>query len=62
MTVSPYGHYTKTTRSVTIYTEGGHCKGSFSIYLHNGDRYIRFFNNWIYIQEKHKFSIQATGM
>lgn len=30
------GNYTKTNYSVTIYTESGHCKGSYSIYLHKG--------------------------
>ena len=49
------GHYSKTSHSVTIYTEAGHCKGTYAIYLHNGDRYIRFFNNWICIQGKHRF-------
>lgn len=54
------GHYMRTNYSVTIYSEGGHCKGTFTIYLHNGDRYIRFQNCWICIQGKQRFHFSGN--
>lgn len=54
------GHYMRTNYSVTIYTEGGHCKGTYAIYLHNGDRYIRFQNCWICIQGKQRFHFSGN--
>lgn len=49
------GSYTKTSYSVSIYTEDGHYKGLYAIYLHHGKRYIDFNNTWICIQGKSRF-------
>lgn len=49
------GTYSKTSSSVSIYTESGHPKGTFSVYLHHGKRYIDFDNTWICIQGKSRF-------
>ncbi len=49
------GTYTRTNSSVSIYTQEGHPKGSFSVYLHHGRRYIDFNNMWICIQGKSRF-------
>ena len=54
------GTYTRTQYSVTIYTEGGHCKGSFAIYLHHGKKYISFNNTWICIQGKSRFAYNGN--
>lgn len=54
------GTYTRTNVSVTIYTESGHCKGSFAVYLHHGMRYISFNNTWICIQGKSRFSYNGN--
>ncbi|WP_418551679.1 hypothetical protein [Prevotella sp.] len=54
------GNYTKTNYSVTIYTESGHCKGSYSIYLHKGKKYIKFNNVWICIQGKNRFAYNGN--
>ena len=48
------------TPSVTIYTESGHCKGSYSIYLHKGKKYIKFNNMWICIQGKNRFAYNGN--
>lgn len=50
------GTYSKTSSSVSIYTESGHPKGSYSVYLHHGKRYIDFNNTWICIQGKNRFA------
>lgn len=50
------GAYTKTCYSVSIYTENGHPKGVFAVYLHSGKRHINFFNTWICIQGKSRFA------
>lgn len=49
------GTYMRTGYSVSVYTEGGAPKGSFSVYLHHGKRYIDFYNTWICIQGKSRF-------
>lgn len=49
------GTYTRTNSSVSIYTQEGHPKGSFSVYLHHGRRHIDFNNTWICIQGKSRF-------
>ena len=49
------GTYTRTSSSVSVYTESGHPKGSFRVYLHHGKRYIDFNNTWICIQGKSRF-------
>lgn len=49
------GTYTRTNSSVSIYTQEGHPKGSFSVYLHHGRRYIDFNNMWICILGKSRF-------
>ena len=54
------GTYTRTQYSVTIYTESGHCKGSFAIYLHHGKKYISFNNIWICIQGKSRFAYNGN--
>ncbi len=50
------GTYTRTQNSVTVYTESGHSKGTFAIYLHKGKKYISFNNTWICIQGKSRFA------
>lgn len=50
------GTYSRTSHSVTIYTESGHCKGSYAVYLHYGQKYISFNNTWICIQGKRRFA------
>ena len=50
------GTYSKTGYSVNVYTQEGHSKGSFAVYLHNGQRYIDFKNTWICIQGRSRFS------
>ena len=49
------GTYTRTSSFVTIYTESGHRKGMYSVYLHYGNRYIDFNNTWVCIQGKSRF-------
>lgn len=49
------GTYTRTNYSVSIYTENGHPKGTYAVYLHHGKRYIDFNNTWICIQGKSRF-------
>lgn len=36
------GTYTRTSYSVTVYTEDGYKKGNYAIYLHGGQKYIFF--------------------
>lgn len=56
MTPAPNdGTYTKTSCSVSVYTESGHPKGVYAVYLHHGKRYIDFNNTWICIQGKNRF-------
>lgn len=54
------GTYSRTNKSVSIYTQSGHPKGSFAIYLHNGKRYINFKNQWICIQGKQRFACDGN--
>lgn len=49
------GTFSRTSYSVNVYTQEGHPKGSFSVYLHHGKRYIDFNNTWICIQGKNRF-------
>ena len=49
------GTYTRTSYSVSIYTEDGHPKGVYAVYMHHGKRYIDFNNTWICIQGKSRF-------
>lgn len=55
------GYYSKTSQSVTIYHESGHCVGTFSVYLHKGKKYIDFRNNWVCIQGKQRFAFQGNS-
>ena len=50
------GTYTRTSYSVSVSTENGYGKGSYSIYLHGGQKYIYFSNTWICIQGKSRFA------
>lgn len=50
------GSYSATSRSVNVYTESGHPKGSFTVYLHKGKKYINFQNSWICIEGKSRFA------
>ena len=54
------GTYTRTGASVSIFTQEGHPKGSFSVYLHHGKRYIDFNNTWICIQGKSRFGYRGN--
>lgn len=49
------GYYSPTNKYVTIYTESGYNKGEHKIYLHEGKKYIDFYNTWICIQNKDRF-------
>lgn len=49
------GSYSATSQKVSVYTESGHPKGSFTVYLHHGKKYINFQNAWICIQGKSRF-------
>ena len=49
------GTFSRTGYSVNVYNENGHPKGSFAVYLHNGQRYIDFHNTWICIQGRSRF-------
>lgn len=49
------GTYSATSQSVSVYTENGHPKGSFTVYLYHGKKYINFQNTWICIQGKSRF-------
>lgn len=60
MPVPNNGTYTRTQYSVTVYTESGHCKGTYSIYLHHGKKYINFYNTWICIQGKSRFAYNGN--
>lgn len=50
------GTYAATSQTVFVYTEYGHSKGSFTVYLHHGAKYIWFQSTWICIQGKSRFS------
>lgn len=58
--VSNNGTYTATSQSVSIYTEAGHPKGSFTVYLHQGKKYVKFQNTWICIQGKSRFAYNGN--
>lgn len=49
------GSYSPTSQKVSVYTENGSPKGSFTVYLHYGKKYIKFQNTWICIQGKSRF-------
>ena len=38
--------------TVEIYTESGHHKGTYSVWLSKGDKYIKFNDEWIRIEGK----------
>ena len=48
-------NYMKTNKTVEIYTESGHRKGTYSVWLCRGDKYIKFNNDWIRIEGKSRF-------
>lgn len=54
------GTYTRTSYSVTVYTENGYNKGNYAIYLHGGQIYIFFSNTWICIQGKSRFGYNGN--
>ena len=54
------GSYTRTNRTIMIYTESGHSKGNYDIYLHRGQKYINFKNRWICIQGKNRFACDGN--
>ena len=58
--LSDDGSYTKTGQTVSVYTETGHSKGSYAVYLHDGKRYIKFYNTWICIQGKSRFAYNGN--
>lgn len=59
-TFSDDGQYTQTNYSVMIYTESGHSKGAYPVYLHKGGKYIKFNNVWICIQGKRRFAYNGN--
>ena len=54
------GSYTRTQYSVSVYTDSGHFKGKYSIYLQKGKKYIDFCNTWICIQGKSRFGYSGN--
>lgn len=54
------GFYMRTNKSVKVYTESGHSKGSFVVYLHQGKKYIDFNDTWICIQGKTRFAYKGN--
>ena len=54
------GRYMRTQHSVTIYSETGVCKGTYSVYLYHGQKYIDFNNSWVCIQGKSRFCYCAV--
>lgn len=54
------GTYMRTSYSVTIYTESGHPKGVYAVYLHHGKHYIDFNNAWICIQGRSRFGYNGN--
>lgn len=54
------GTYSRTNKSVLIYTQSGHPKGSYTIYLHSGRKYINFKNRWVCIQGKQRFACDGN--
>ncbi len=54
-------HYLRTGKTVEIYTESGHHKGTYSVWLNNGDRYIKFNNEWIRIEGKSRFFYRGNA-
>ena len=48
-------HYMRTSKTVEIHTESGHRKGTFSVWLSGGKKYIKFNNEWICIEGKTRF-------
>lgn len=54
------GSYLKTYNTVEVYAESGHHKGTYSVYLHHGKRYIDFHNTWVCIQGKRRFGFQGN--
>ena len=54
------GTYSITNQDVSISTESGHPKGSFDVFLHHGDKYIDFQNQWIKIQGKSRFFLNGN--
>lgn len=54
------GTYSATSQSVSVYNENGAPKGSFTVYLHHGKKYIKFQNTWICIQGKKRFGYNGN--
>ena len=48
-------NYMRTGMTVEIYTESGHHKGTYSVWLSKGDKYIKFNDEWIRIEGKSRF-------
>ena len=48
-------HYMRTSKAVEIHTESGHRKGTYSVWLSGGKKYIKFNNEWICIEGKTRF-------
>ena len=51
------GSYMKTNQDVHVQVAGGNDKGSFDVYLHNGNKYIDFKDQWVKIQGKTRFHL-----
>lgn len=54
------GSYTKTSQDVNIQCASGANKGSYDVYLHNGQKYIDFQNQWVKIQGKTRFHLNGN--
>jgi len=54
------GTYSKTGRNVNLKCDTGTNKGVFDVFLHHGDKYIDFQNQWIKIEGKHSFFLNGN--
>lgn len=55
------GSYTKTNKDVNIQVAGGNNKGPYDVFLHHGQKYIDFQNQWINIEGKTRFSLNGNS-
>ena len=50
------GYYMRTQYTVSVHSESGVFKGTYTVYLHKNQKYIKFKNTWINIQGKLYFT------
>lgn len=54
------GSYTRTSKDVSIQVAGGNDKGPYDVFLHHGQKYIDFQNQWINIEGKTRFFLNGN--